>query len=823
MRHRHTLIHAMFVLSGFTGLVYEVVWARRLTLTLGASTFAVAAVLIAFMGGMSAGAFLFGRLADRRKRHLLIYGLLEIAIGIYALLFPTILEWVGGLYVLVYQHFEPGFYAISLIRLALSVAILLAPTIAMGGTLPVLCAMLAAERGCPSKRTAALYALNTLGGVAGCLCAGFLLIPHYGLPATTLTAAATNLAIGLVAILLQRRWIASPPETPLAGRGAAMAPAAPASPVIAAVVAATALCGFTAMVYQTIWTRVLSMVIGTTVYAFTTILAAFLTGIVLGSLIYSLRPPRRSVLWLGVAQILIAVWVALAMPRFDELPFVFLRVFDWTSSSWPLFQLVRFLMLLAVLLVPGTLFGICFPLAVGTVVRRVEEAGSKVGLIYSFNTIGAVLGAFAGGFVIVVYLGFQKGMVVTAGLNAFAGLGLLAIGAELTARRRAAVIAAAATALFLSVLGIRPWRIHHLNSGAYVYAHDYRDLHDVRQAMNAYRIAYYREGPTATVSVFHDPRGTMSLAIDGKTDASTGEHADMSTQILLSHLPVMFVDRPRDALLIGLGSGVSLGSLLQHRVERVDVVEISEAVVEASELFRRYNHDALDDPRVNLIVGDGRHHLQRTGRRYDVIISQPSNPWITGVSNLFTREYYQAMSRRLNRGGVVCQWIPSYHMSQEMLAVITKTFSAVFPCASMWSSSVVGDLFLIGSNEKVELDYRLFLERLGRPRIKQDLARIGMDEPLLLARTFKFAQDGIAQFLSRLPDHLPENSDDYPVVEFMTPRFLLTQRVARDFRRPSDLAGSLGGLLNLIAFTEEENSRNFADNAQQIMQGDQQN
>ncbi len=825
--HSPAVVGSLFFLSGFTALIYQIIWVRLLTLAFGASTYAVGAVLVAFMGGMSLGSFAVVRFIDRRTDQLKIYAFLEATIGLYALLLPWLVESLGHLFVLAYQHLQPGFYEVSLVRLVVSVAILTVPTVAMGATLPTLCAAVAPDNETAARRTAWLYGINTLGGVAGCLAAGFMLIPWLGLDGATTFAVVTNLGIGAAALALYYRSgkpvPANAPRESVAGRQAERRresdPATHAGSqleVVAAVVV-IALSGLAAMAYENIWTRVLTMIVGTTVYAFTTMLAAVLTGLVLGSWLFLVWRPRYPALMLAAAQVAIGLWVLAATPHFDQVPFVFLKVFTWTQHNWVLFQGARFVLLALLLIVPTTLMGLSFPLAAQLVVRRAGETGQRIGGLYGFNSMGAIAGSFLGGFVLSPFVGLQKGMVIGAMVNILAGLVLLACAARLRPVWKATWSAAALGLALCAMFFVTPWRLTYINSGAFAYASAYQNVGDVRAALNAYQPVFYREGPTATVAVMRSPLDTLMLTIDGKTDASTGQRADMSTQILLSHLPAFFVEHPHNALLIGLGSGVSLGSLLDHPVTHVDVLEISEAVVEASDCFREYNRDALDDARVNLVVDDGRHHLQRTRSRYDLIISQPSNPWITGVSNLFTREYYHLLVDRLTEDGVACQWLPSYLMSKEMVATIIKTFATEFPYMSVWSSGVVGDLFLIGSKHELQLDYSEFQARLADPDINADLARIDMNDTRLLVKTFKFGSLGVQEFIAEFPADLPLNTDARPVVEFGAPRFLLAPRVARDFSERSDLTGDLSRLLRLIHFEQEADRASFVRDARRLV------
>ncbi len=791
-------------------MIYEVIWTKLLTLTFGVSAFAVAAVLMAFMGGLALGSFLLGRIIDVRTDHIRFYGFLELGIGIYALLLPILLHFSGGLFVIIFRQLKPEFFAMSLIRLVFSVLLLLIPTVMMGGTLPIMSAFLTRTVETAGARTALLYGINTLGATCGCLAAGFILIPALGLNLTTWFASCINISIFMVAFGLHVKLPESPykhPE-PITDEGSREVYT---HRVLIFTAAAIGLSGFTAMIYETIWTRVLSMIIGTTVYAFTTMLAAFLTGLVLGSLIYAKWPPKRPLLLFAAAQFSIGAYVLVGMPWFDHFPFAFLQIFDWTNQNWTLFQFLRFSMLFIIMLIPTTFFGLSLPLAVQISIQKLSETGKTVGSTVGFNTVGAILGSFFGGFIFIPFLGFQLGMFVAALINIFIGLVLFGLNHELDWTKRLSLGIAGMSLVLIAVLLLSPWNVHYLNSGAYIYAHDYNQIESTKRlksVLNTYQVLYYKEGITATVAVIRSPRGTYSLTIEGKTDASTGKNADMSTQILLAHLPTLFVDNPKTALNIGLGSGVSLGSLLKYPVEEVDVVEISKAVVEASYYFQEYNYNALENPRTNLIIGDGRHHLKRSTKKYDLIISQPSNPWIAGVSNLFTKEYYHLMSQSLQPEGVVCQWIPSYHMSQKMLATICKTFKQEFSSISLWTSSVVGDLFLIGSNKKLELDYQQFLERIHRPKIAEDLKRIGFSDPSMLASTFKFGTKSLNQFINEFKD-LPANTDMHPVIEYMTPKFLLNQKVARDFNQRSDLTGDLSQILQIIDFTNVNNKQKF--------------
>ena len=821
------ITYILFFLSGLTSLIYEVIWVRLLTLTFGAAAFAIATVLLSYMGGLCAGSFWFGNKSDGRYNNLKLYGILELLIGLYALVLPFILDAIGDFYIYIYQSFEPSFYSMSIIRLFCSSLVLGIPTFMMGGTLPLLTASLTSKHEKSSRQVANLYALNTLGAASGCLLSGYLLIPNLGLSGTTILASVCNILICFAALFYNNKRLVEDSEPESAkwvnkvtqNKGETQTESQIPGLTRNTALSCLALSGLCAMAYQTLWSRLLSMIIGTTVYAFTIILATFLLGLVLGGAIYRGWFTRRPLTAFALSQLGVGLFVLATMPYFDELPFIFLQIFEASSNNWYLYQAARMGLAFSVLIVPTTCFGISFPLVVEICRGTRENTGKNVGRIYAVNTLGAIIGSFVGGFILIPFLGIQISMMLLALVNIIAGLALIMIHPNLAIRPKAILSSFGVLAAVLCTVLLRPWNLHYLNSAPYIYAHDYShadSVDNLKKVLDSYELMFFKEDATATVSVL-DIMGTRSLAIDGKTDASTGENADMSTQMLLTHLPALLSHKNEEALLVGLGSGVSLGSLLKHDVKKVDVLEISEAVAEASHFFNDYNNQALEDARVNLVIGDGRHHLARTSKTYNLIVSQPSNPWISGVSNLFTTEYYQLMHKRLSTDGIVCQWIPSYHMSQEMLAVILKSFTNVFPYATLWTSSVPGDLFAIGSKSPIQIDFPTLKTKLHNSKINQDLAKIQMNDSMLLAKTFKYSQEQINKFVEKHAKNLEENTDLNPIVEFMTPKFLLNQRTAANLRYHEQLNGDLPSLLEHVHFELDTNRRWFSESARKIL------
>jgi spermidine synthase len=374
-------------------------------------------------------------------------------------------------------------------------------------------------------------------------------------------------------------------------------------------------------------------------------------------------------------------------------------------------------------------FGAAFPLAVTLAARGDDTVSRDVAVVYAANTVGAIVGALAGGFLLVPRFGLQDTVRIAAAL---AVVGSAIVAVHFASRRvgLALTIGGAGVAIALIAL-LPPWDRELLSSGAYKYA-PYLEGPHREWLLRAGRLLYYREGAAGTVSV-RRLTGAISLAIDGKVDASNA--GDMLTQRLLAHVPLLLHAKPERVGIIGLGSGVTLGSALKHPISRADMLEISPEVVEASRFFVRENHSALADPRTRLIVGDGRSHLALGRELYDVIISEPSNPWMAGVAALFTREFFEAARRRLAPGGLLCQWAHTYDIGDDDLRSIVATFTSVFPHAALWLVGE-GDILLIGSGEPIEPRLTNVRHAWGRPGVAPDLAEVGVRDPDSLLTLF---------------------------------------------------------------------------------------
>lgn len=766
-----------FFLSGATGLVYQVLWSRRLTLIFGVTVLAVSTVLAAFMAGLALGSLIFGPVADRRRDPLRLYAALEGAIGLWCFATPWLFQVIESAYVALHPSLVGSPLLLRLARFGLSLLVLLPPTMLMGGTLPALTRALSRRLASIGGDVAALYGTNTMGAMVGAVTGGFLLIPAVGIMHSIYLTAVLNLAIGLLAWALYAAWTDVPEAAP-APDEAEEAPDRRPVRGIGRLLAAYGLCGAASMIYEVGWTRVLSLSLGTSTYAFSTMLAAFLGGIGLGSVVLARWRPiavdrlRALPLTFGLVIMGIAVLVTLITPALDRLPFAFLTLFELVGARFWLLQGGVLLIALMVMLAPALLMGYAFPLVARLATESVGVAGRRVAGVYAANTIGTVIGSFVAGFFLIPAVGVRNALAVGVVLNLIVGAGYLISSLQRAPRLAGAALAAGALAA-VSWFALPDWNREVLSSGAYVYPGFYLSG-TAREIMEQKEVLYYRDALTTTVSVTKvslpgNDEDLLSLQINGKTDASTG---DLSTQLLFAHLPVLLHREPKTVLTVGLASGCTVGALTVYdELERIDVVEIEPAMVEASRFFTSINRDCLADPRVNLVLDDARSHLLVTRERYDLITSEPSNPWISGVANLFTREYFELCRSHLNDGGIYCQWIPLYNLAPEDLRRILGTFGDAFPHCSVWVfPRLVTDAFLVGTRSPLQIDLVSMVERSGRDEVRGDLDVAGVDDLWGLLSGYMFGSEVVAS----VSGNAQRNTDDFPIIEFTSPMTLHT-------------------------------------------------
>jgi spermidine synthase/tetratricopeptide (TPR) repeat protein len=548
------------------------------------------------------------------------------------------------------------------------------------------------------------------------------------------------------------------------------------------------LAGAASMIYQVTWTRAISLVIGSTVYAFSLIVTAFILGLALGGMVFSTFVDRRKDPLLLLAGVEAAIGLSSLglIVIFGDLSLYVVDVITAFGSRFWLLQTIFFAGVFLLILVPTFLMGGAFPIVSKIYTQSLAEVGRSVGTVYAFNTLGAIVGSFIAGFVLIPIegLGLQGTMKVAVAMSLVVAAIVLLLSFRRFGVRPLSLLPAGAAVgtLFLLAL-VKPWTFEVMTSGAYVYALRYRDQvqeykratgqlgkpdrQALRELLLLPDILFKKEGVSATVGVKRDPEsGRLYLAINGKTDASND--VDMLTQVLSGHLPMLFHGSAKNVCVVGLGSAVTLGSVLRYPVDHVDSIEISPEVYEAARYFAEDNYHALDDARVSPIVEDGRNHLALTAKRYDVIISEPSNPWISGIGALFTIEYFERCRDRMNPGGVYCQWANTYDMLPDDFRMVIRTFQHVFPHVTLWESVVGGDYLLVGAMEEKPIDITLLSERMSDPKVGADLERVGIRSVFDLLARFVMGGDDLVRYASTAPLHRDDNNR----LEFTLPKNL---------------------------------------------------
>lgn len=764
MAKRFTLIpFLLFVVSGACGLVYEVTWAKYLSLFLGNTTLAHMCVLAAFMGGLALGSIAIGRLTGNFRRPLAVYGWLEVAIGLYAILFPLFIHPVQSWTLSLASRTDPGDLAWLGLKLLVSMGVLLLPTFLMGGTFPVLMRHFQPESSDREDKSEWLYLVNCAGAVGGSLIAGFYLIPNIGLSSTLTGIGLLNTLLGLSAAGVA---MMEPPAARVKREIQAATGRSARDPRVTAVYVAIGVSGLAAMIYELVWIRMFAVTLGSSTYSFTLMLAAFISGIALGSVAVgvSSRIRQNPVVWFAVAEIAIGLTVLLSFPIYERLTYLFWK---WSSILQPspdviwLYNLVKYGTCFVVMVVPTFFSGMTLPLAIKVVARRDESIGEDSGYIYGANTAGTLLGALLTGLVLLPAVGLRHSLEIAIAINIAAGL-LLVWAGKLRLRYHAIGMTCVVTAGLMILMP--DWSPISFAFGTFRQPGRPPSTWSLfRESRANMRVLYYNEDDDGTVAVMETEgiEGT-ALFINGKADASS--YGDMPTQVLVGQLPMFFRPDAKDVLIVGLGSGATAGSVLTHPQTRVDCVEISPAVIEAARLFSDVNWKALDNPRLNVIVEDARSFVAAAPKKYDVIISEPSNPWIAGIGNLFSQEYYQSAAKALKEDGLLVQWVQTYETTDDLVKMIFRTISTVFPCAYVFEG-VADDYVILASRRPITPDFRAMEERMKSPMVGADLERISIDSVAALLVHQVLSPVGVAT----LGGEGGINCDDLPLLEYGAP------------------------------------------------------
>ena len=695
------LLPILFLGSGCAALIYEIVWFQLLQLAIGSSAVSLGVLLGTYMGGMCLGSLALGKLISARLHPLRVYAALEAGIGVLAVLVLFVVPYLDKVYAAIASH---GLQGITL-RAILAAICLLPPTLLMGASLPAISRWVeSSPRGVAWMGI--FYASNIAGAVFGCLLAGFYLLRVYDMAVATYAGAAINFAVAAVGY-----WLAKRTEFE------ATAEAQPAygenhwTPVLLVI----ALSGMTALGAEVVWTRLLSLMIGATVYTFSIILAVFLTGLGLGSAAGSALGRKHPRIGLGACQLLLAgaiFWSAYAisssLPYWPVNPFL-------TTSPWFNFQIDMVRCLWAVL-PAAILWGASFPLALATAASPGQDPGRLVGKIYAANTIGAIAGSIGFSIWFIPWIGSRDSERLLIGISVGAALLLLAPAVKLNGMI-ALTAAVAVGILMITQVGEVPWL---------AVAYGRRML----TSMGTGDLLYRGEGRNASIVVSRVEGGRIYFHVSGKVEAST-EPFDMRLQRMLGHLPALIHPNPRSALIVGFGAGVTAGTFVVHpEIGKITICEIEKLIPPTtSRYFGAENYHVLEDPRTTVFYDDARHYVLTTDEKFDIITSDPIHPWVKGTATLYSKEYFEICKRHLNPGGVATQWVPLYESDPQTIKTELATFFEVFPNGSVWANDINGegyDVVLLGQNGDAKIDVDQMQRRMDENgRLARSLHEVG--------------------------------------------------------------------------------------------------
>jgi spermidine synthase len=793
----------VFLVSGASGLIYEVIWTRVLLTVFGATIYAVSTVLAAFMGGLALGSLFGGRLADRVRRPLFCYGVLELAIAGTAVAVPGMLGLFDPLYRAVYASGSASFLALSLLRFVFCFAVLLIPTTCMGATLPLLSRFLVRRGDGLGGRIGALYTVNTTGAVVGTFLAGFVLIERFGVHHTILLAAAGSAGVGALALLLSWKWERALPtgwqaslET---GEAATVDKVAPGveSEVLdrenleamprwmpGLVLCAYGVSGFLALAYQVLWSRALVFrfeFLKNTTYSFSAMLTVFLVGLAVGSAVMSARIDRQRspVRLFGLLQVLtglagafsliMLMWGVNLIPLPDPLDR------ETNTVAWGLSVLNVFAKTVAVIGFPTFLMGMAFPVAARICVQRLRAVGSGIGRLYAFNTVGAILGSFTAGFLLIPLMGLAHGFLALGFVYILMGSVVLVTNPLDSGRHRFFW-------LVLPVLALGVFFLRVSDGKHYVF----QDVPTDVTGKPLHQMLGYEEGPLATVAVVENSIGSRTLYVDNVGVAGT-DRILLTDQKSLAHIPMLFLNQPKSALTVGFGSGGASWSFLQYReLDRVDCLEICETVPRMAPLLKESNHGVLDEwdggplagrkfhnGRYQMILDDARSYLRFSNARYDIIATDCTDLRYKSNANLYDREYFELCRQAITDDGMVVVWMPLGGMSPEVFACALRTFAEVFPGeqTTLWymNNEPTHYMLLLGTKQPLKINLARMQERLGRAEIRTDVEGLFLHTPEKILSCYLGSMTDCADFLKGQSPVL--NTEDRPFLEFESPKF----------------------------------------------------
>lgn len=721
------IVPLLFLVSGFAALVLETVFLRQLSWLVGTAVVATSLVLASFMAGLGVGAAVLGRVADRTERPLRLYGLLEIGVAVTSVGVVLLLSRGRDALLEPARALGPGVGAFATALLAFLV--LFCPTFLMGGTLPALARHAVRDPRTLAASLGLLYGVNTLGAALGALVGGLVLFEFAGVSASGFLAAAAAAGAGIAAIVVERsaRWGRPPVERP-APVAARVYPA----DARAACLVATALGGAAVLGYEVVWTRLLSLCLRSYAYSFSVMLGLFLVGLVLGALAVWRLAPRIADPLIALAAIELAMGAYVAASLYWAPP---LLTPPEEARGFVAFLAAASLRAVPIVLPPTILSGMALPIAARVFATAGTRVGRDVGVVYAANTAGAIAGALVAGLVLLPSLGAPRALACLAAVNAVAGAQILFVspGRVLSRALASLVVVACSAALFLPRAP---------------YLEGFLKASRGRDAIG--EVLAFHEGATDTVAVvtkdygFRDP-DAKSVIVNGIAMTATVKPV-WRYMAAEGHLPALLAPNPERAIVVCVGTGITLGALLSHdEVRSVDAVDLSEGVLSALPIFEKENRLAYSDPRVRIVRADGRHFLETTGNGYGIITLEPPPPIVAGSAHLYTLDFYRLCRRRLETGGVLAQWLPLHAQSLESARMAARTFLEAFPYAQLWLPSI-RDAVLIGSDRPIGLTVDRLMGAYAAPSTRASLEAAYLETPEALLGTFLLDRSGLERW-----------------------------------------------------------------------------
>ncbi|MBS3775839.1 MAG: fused MFS/spermidine synthase, partial [Bacteroidales bacterium] len=759
------LLFLVLFFSGVTALIYQIIWIRKFGLVFGVHVYSITTVLTAFMAGLALGSLIFGKIVDKKDNPLRVFFLLELGIGLFALFFPFLFDVLSRGYGIIAQNMTLPDYGQQLIRFSIAFLFLLIPTTLMGGTLPVIIKYFVRRLGNLGSGVSILYALNNLGAVIGGFLTGFILIRLIGVQASLLIAASLNLANALITWLIARRFkkiilqtderYVEEEKIVRKTEDEKVVYKLPKS-IVRLVLWVFAIEGFTTLAYEVIWGRILiSFSFDKTVYFSTILVVSFIFGLSLGSFLIRKWIDRGKYLLSLLGYIEVAIGL---------ISFVLLLFFSWLASflseqreltdTWMQVAGKEYFIFFLLLSIPTTLMGFTYPIVSKLYTQNIKNLGNRMGTIGFLDTIGSILGSFVAGFVLIPFFGVVISFLIIVSINVL--IGLLVVLSHPVMSKRLKYSITGGTLILLLVLSIQ------IPDRRYFTWWDQLDYKKTFFGEHYTRLLFYDEGAGSTVTVREYPFGDgyLALNVDGHNTAYSTDK-DRRVNGLLGYLPYILHPDPENAIVIGYGMGVTAHSLVQPDMKQIDIAEIVPGVLKASPIFSEWNHNVLEEPKVEAHIEDGRSMIYMSrDKKYDIITSNAIHPRLS--NNIYTRDFYQICREKLADDGIICQWIPPNWISEKHFKALVNGFVDAFPHSQMWYINEYSTL-LVGKKEPMELNYGLIRDKMANnEKLSKEMADFGIPDPFMLLSQFIFD----AADLEEYTEDAAVNTDNHPIVEF---------------------------------------------------------